>query len=205
MDLCRRMSDWNCKLGSVDLRAGLDSNLARNKTVKVETNTVQTYLKVTPAQWEECSRIFEAAYREYSWLQLRLNIACCVAFAESSAEVLRTHASYLRTFAFVSGREVFTFRRSVVIPQYFPWILHNTQCSNATEMCRLERRNRRRLGLPHFNSQLCAAADRSIVPWEGSGVVKYYLAQIFSCKFLSSETIQQCHLDITITLGLHKE
>ena len=41
--------------------------------------------------------------------ELRLNIACCVAFTESSAEVLRTHTNYLRTFAFRSGRGVFIF------------------------------------------------------------------------------------------------
>ena len=33
----------------------------------------------------------------YSWFQLRLNITCCVAFTESSAEVLQTHANYLAT------------------------------------------------------------------------------------------------------------
>ena len=50
--------------------------------------------------------------------QFRLNIASCVAFTESSAEVLRTHANRLHTIAFRSGRCVFTFRGSIVCPRY---------------------------------------------------------------------------------------
>lgn len=66
----------------------------------------------------------------YSWFKLHLNITCCVTFTESSAEVVQTHSNYLFTFIFRSGRAIFTFRGSVVIPQYFSWSPHDTQCSN---------------------------------------------------------------------------